>query len=431
MATQMMQKIAASGKLYPDPIVTEYVQSIGNRLFAASHSRKPLQFFVVNDDSINAFAGPAGYIGINAGLIMAADSESELASVIAHEIAHVSQGHLQQNLLAAKQANLGKIATMLAAIAVGFVNPAAATGALVLGTAGTEQHLLNFSRVHEFEADQIGIQTLEQANYDPEAMLKFFERLSQQERYYDRPPELLLTHPFTEERIAQAANRLQQMSSKHLRNPLEFYLVKERVRNAMSDKPYDLITYYQRLKNHGHYANQTAIDYGYALALLNSHRSAQAQKIIQKLIRQDPTNALYLLADGHIEFELNHDDASIEKYKQAHTQYPESFAIMYWYAKVLIDTKQAAKSVTLVEKYLRAHPDDIDAYNLLSHAQAENGQLAQAYQTRAKVFLHYDDYPEAIKELNVAKQQKGITSPEKTEIDAKIAAVNALANQKV
>ena len=205
MATAMMQQIQQSGKLYPDPIVTEYVKSIGNQLFLASHTRRPFEFFVVNDDRINAFAGPAGYIGINAGLIMAAETESELASVMAHEMAHVSQNHLQQNLLANKQANIGRAAAILASIALGAVNPGAATGALALGVAGTQQGLLNFSRTHEFEADQIGIQTLARANFDPNAMATFFQRLHQEERYYDRPPELLLTHPFTEERIAQAS----------------------------------------------------------------------------------------------------------------------------------------------------------------------------------------------------------------------------------
>lgn len=236
MAKQMMQQINLSGKLYSDPLVTEYIQSIGNRLNHSSHSEKPLSFFVLHDDRINAFAGPAGYIGINSGLILETETESELASILAHEIAHINQGHLKQNLDAANRMGVNHAATVLAAIALGIIDPSLATSALTLGKAWSAQQQLNFSREHEFEADQIGMKLLTHAAYNPESMLDFFGRLSQQERYYDRPPELLLTHPFTEERIAQASNRLAHIQSHKAQDSPNFGLLRERIRVTTSSK---------------------------------------------------------------------------------------------------------------------------------------------------------------------------------------------------
>lgn len=420
MAQQMMLEIRASGKLFPDPIVTDYVKHIGNRLRLSSNSRKPLNFFVVNEANINAFAGPAGYIGINAGLILAADTESELASVMAHEIAHVTQNHLQRGLQAASQANLGKVASMLAAIALGFVSAGAATSAIALGMAGTQQGLLNFSRSNEFEADQIGIRMLYKSGFDPSAMMTFFQRLRQEERYYDRPPELLMTHPYVEERIAQASNRLANMKPKKLNNPFMFYLVRERIRNALSDNPHKLITYYQQVLQKKTYHNKAACEYGYGLALLYNHRGAQAMKHLSPLLKEYPDNVLFQIAMGHAEFDLGRDVESLNHFKHAYNSEPNNFAVLYWYTKTLMDIGQASKSIRITQDYLRAHPNDNSAYDILAQAQATDGQIGKAYQTRAKLFLAYNDRSGAINQLTMAKNSGQLSKEQNYEIQQQI-----------
>lgn len=425
MAEQMMMQIRESGKLYPDPIVTDYIQQIGNRLSQAHDTQKPLHFFVLNDPRINAFSGPAGYIGVNSGLILESESESELASVLAHEIAHATQGHLKQNIDAAGRANMHRAASMLAAIALGVIDPALATGALAVGMAGTQQQLLNFSREHEFEADQIGIKILNKARYEPEAMIAFFNRLSHQERYYDRPPELLLTHPFTEERIAQASSRIARMQPQLAKPHPQFSFIRERVRVYSSEKPHDLVSHYQRLFKQQNAANKSAIQYGYALALLHSHQTTTALNELKPLIESSPQNPMFLAAAGLAEFEMGHDSNAINYLKKAHQAQPENFAYIYNYVKVLIDTENAEQGLTVLKTFLRNHPDNLDAYDLLAHGQAKTGNLVAAYQTRAKLFLAYKDYTGAIDQLNSAKQENSITNAEKTAIEAQINALTA------
>ncbi len=424
LAKQMMTRIRLSGMLYPDPIVTNYTSNLGNSLVRAStHNKQPFYFFTLADHRINAFAGPAGHIGINAGLILACESESELASVLAHEVAHVTQGHLTQSISRAEGVNLGHAATILASIALGIVNPALGAGALNVGMAGTAQAMLNFSRSHEFEADQIGIQTLYNAGYNPNSMVDFFQRLQKEERYYDRPPELLLSHPYTEERIAQSKNRLAKMKPQLVQNHLSFYLIQERTRNLMSQNTHDLLTYYQRTINNATYQNKTASQYGYSLALLSNQQTKKAKKILEELLRQYPKNSLFQTALGHAFYDLKQPKKSVALYQKAYQQHPDNFALMYMYANILLDTKQPKKSIAVLKDFMRNYPYDTKPYDLLSRAQAQAGYIVSAYQTRAKLFLIYGDKQAALAQLQAAQQQPALSAEVKESIAAKITAI--------
>ena len=161
-------------KINNDPEIQQYIQAIGQRLVTNSDTPgSPFHFFVVIDKSINAFAGPGGYIGINSGLLITTESESEMASVMAHEVAHVTQRHLYRAFEAASQLSLPTAAAMLAAILLGTQNAELGLAALTAIQAGSIQLQINFTRSNEQEADRIGMQTLVRSDFNPRSMPVF------------------------------------------------------------------------------------------------------------------------------------------------------------------------------------------------------------------------------------------------------------------
>jgi predicted Zn-dependent protease len=206
-------RLQQSTPLVEDPEVTSYIQSLGYRI--AANSNDPgldYTFFMVPDPAVNAFAAPGGFIGVNSGLLLTAETEDELASVMAHEIAHITQRHILRSFERHKRMTIPRTAAMIAAALLGAADPKAGSAAMMAVQAGDIQSQLDYSRAHEAEADNIGMQTLVAAGFDPEAMPSFFEKLQQASRYYggDTVPEFLRTHPVTTSRIADAKGRAVQ-----------------------------------------------------------------------------------------------------------------------------------------------------------------------------------------------------------------------------
>src|SRR3990167_10285339 len=206
---EYLEEINRSPQVIRNPIAVEKINAIGKKL--AQAGEVPFaSFFIVNSDEMNAFAGPGGYIGIHSSLIAATDNEDELAAVMAHELAHVKLHHLYDMIEHEKLMKIPTAASMLAAIALGMLNPALGTGAMAATLAGGAQQSINYTRYHERQADRIGMQMLQKAGYNPIAMANFFQKLQNQSRYYarDNIPAILLTHPLDQERIAEVENRL-------------------------------------------------------------------------------------------------------------------------------------------------------------------------------------------------------------------------------
>ena len=233
-----MREVRARLVLVDDPGIEEYVDSVGRRLAAASDAPpQPFHFFVVAHDDVNAFAGPGGHIGINAGLVMNTASESELASVLAHEMAHVTQRHLARRFEQRGRSSLPVFAGIIAAIVIGSQSPdlGQATAAAALGSA--MQQTLNFSREAEQEADRVGMRLLERAGYDPRAMPAFLETLGQATRFARKPPEYLSTHPLTTSRIADLQARAEWRPRREQEDRLRYRLVKARLEVLLGDDP--------------------------------------------------------------------------------------------------------------------------------------------------------------------------------------------------
>ncbi len=225
-----------------DSEIQQYIQTIGEKLVAHSDTPSyPFHFFVVLENDINAFAGPGGYIGVNSGLILMTDAESELASVMAHEIAHVTQRHLYRSYEASSRLSIPMAAATLGAILLGTQSAAAGQAAIMAIQAGSVQFQIDFTREHEAEADRVGMQTLSSSTYDPRSMPTFFERLQQSTRYSGQNvPEFLRTHPVTASRISDSRGRADNYPYKQYPDSLTYQLIKTKLQVSLATDSNDI-----------------------------------------------------------------------------------------------------------------------------------------------------------------------------------------------
>ena len=266
-----------------DAEIQQYIQTIGERLVANSDApSNPFHFFVVMENDINAFAGPGGYIGVNSGLILITEAESELASVMAHEIGHVTQRHLYRSYEAASRLSIPTAAATLAAILLGTQSPALGQAAIVAIQAGNVQFQIDFTREHEAEADRVGMQTLAGSQYDPRSMPTFFERLQQSSRYYGQNiPEFLRTHPVTASRISDTRGRAETYPYKQYPDSLGYQLTKAKIRVLTSTDNAETLKYFKTRSTQGTTEQRTVARYGLGLSALNSQKFTEAETIFQ------------------------------------------------------------------------------------------------------------------------------------------------------
>ncbi|MDH5480114.1 MAG: M48 family metalloprotease, partial [Nitrosomonas sp.] len=241
---QIMRQIRADPSYLDDPEITSYLNSLGHKLISNSSEAEPgqsFEFFALQNSAINAFALPGGFMGFNSGLIIAAQSESELAGVMAHEIAHVTQKHLARMISGQKYSMITSLAALAVAIIAARSNPQAGSAIMATTQASMIQSQLDFTRKHEKEADRIGLGILVDAGFDPQGMSTFFERLQIAGRFYENgAPSYLRTHPLTYERIADIQNRTQELAYRQVTDSTDFQLVRAKLR-AFDGKPQDAV----------------------------------------------------------------------------------------------------------------------------------------------------------------------------------------------
>ena len=222
-----------------DPQLKDYVETSVYKLVETSQvNDRRLEFILINSPQLNAFAAPGGIIGVNGGLFLNAQTEGEYASVLAHELAHLSQRHFARGVEAQQRMQVPMMAALLAGIVIAAAGAGDAGIATIAGTqAAAIQEQRRFSRQNEQEADRIGILNLEKAGYDPRSMPTMFERLMRQYRFDAKPPEFLLTHPVTESRIADTRNRAEQARQGGTEDSLRYQLIRARVQLTYEESP--------------------------------------------------------------------------------------------------------------------------------------------------------------------------------------------------
>lgn len=418
IGARVVSQLLDRGLIVEDPEISEYLNRVGRRL--ASHTdRAPadFHFYMIADNSINAFALPGGYIGVNAGLLPEAANESELAGVMAHEIAHVTQRHIARQIEETKGLTWMTAAAALLAIIAGGGNPAVIQAAIALGAANIGQQQINFTRAHEQEADRLGIRTLANSGYDPNGMAGFFGHLEKRSRLYgNQLPEILLSHPLSTSRIAEAESRAREYPDQKVREFHDFKLMRERTRVLASNHPSATVNYYEeKLKTH---KNEPALEYGHALALERIGRNKTAIEILRKLDKLHTSHPHYTLALAHARGVSGDVDGELTTLSSVEAQYPTYRPMILAYAHALIDNNQAAKArAYLLSKFDRLSNDD-QTQRLLALAANQLNNPAEAYY-RQGVYHHLrGEYAASIFQLQSALRIPGTSTQAKSRIIA-------------
>ena len=401
----VMRNLRRAGLIVDDPLLTDYLNQLGYTLL--SHHDKDNQtqftFFLVNDPGINAFALPGGYIGINYGLIRETESESELASVIAHEIAHVTQRHYARAYGTSSQSELPILAAIIAAIVLGSQGSELGQAALASVAAASAQSQINFTRQNEYEADRIGIGILAEAGYDPEKMANFFEKLDRESRIYGvNVPEFLRTHPVNENRIADARSRARLLPKSNATDSLNYHLMRQRiVALASRDKQRSEKQFEEEITNKQGNA-LTASRYGYVLNLMRLEKYDQANTEISKLLKENPHSIAFLLAKAEIEFSSKNIDAAFNTYKQALKLYPSNPSITYDYISSLLKAKKFQQAETLLSDFLKEPANNPEFYKFLAETKSALKQSAQSHEAMAEYYYQTGQFHQAIDQINLA-----------------------------
>jgi predicted Zn-dependent protease len=392
-------------KYLDDPEVTDYLSTLGARLAQhAAGARQDFEFFAMRDPTINAFAMPGGFVGVHTGLLMAAESESEVASVLAHEIAHVTQRHIARMLGQQQQMQLPMLAAMAAAILLGASRPDLAAGAAVAAQAGAVQTQLAYSRDFEREADRIGFQALEGAGFDVHAMGSFFEKMQRGMRLADdgSVPGYLRTHPITTERIADAQNRAASRSYRqHLDSP-EFHLVRAKLRATSSDAR-SALEYFQGSVRERRYASESAARYGLSSALLRARRPKEAQAELDRARAAGAAGPMVETLAGRIRVALGDRAGAATLLGEAHARFPQSRPLLYAHSEALQEAGRNSEAQTLLTDALRVYPRDPRLHQLQAKNYASLGKRLLQHQSQAEVYALQGSLPAAIEQLQIAR----------------------------
>jgi len=417
--------INQSDRILRNPLADDYLIHLGH-LLAFQAKIKPPNFFIVKSNEINAFAGPGRYIGVNSALILAADNESELAAVLAHEIAHVRMHHLYNLIEHEKNMQIPMIAAALASAALGALNPTLGTSAIMASLSGFNQNTINFTRANEKEADRIGISTLMGAGFNPHGMVSFFKKMQMQSRYYymNNIPPILRSHPLDEERMAEALNRIPSRYNTSPTSSLNFILFKELIRTEVSKDTRQLTDYYHN--GCMHKGDNIGCLYGMVRTDISAHRYTLALDKLTPLLKTNPDNLYLELAYVDAEMGLNHPELAEKKLDTLLTLYPNHYALMMAYGDTLLAAGKAQKAAQLLLSASRLYRTDLNLCLSLSRAQAAAKQISYAYFTEAECRLLQGEKHQAIAQLKQAFLHAKGDSLLKARIQAKLTDIKEL-----
>lgn len=421
LGAQFMRQIRASLPLVRDVQLNEYIQNLGNRLVLAAGktSAQDFTFFIINDPQINAFAIPGGYVGVNAGLIAAMDHEEQLAGVVAHEVAHVTQRHHARAFATGNRASLSAAAAVLAAIIIGQASPQAGQAALAAGLAASQQSAINFTRSNEIEADRIGIEILSNAQYDAKAMAESFAILRRKNSLNTTNGQLeyLRTHPLDNNRIAEATDRASSKPRKARVSPLDYQLFRARLAVLSSTDTGQLQRSYLAMHKQNPRANST-----YALALLShrANRRTEASVYLSMLEQQAPAHPMVELLRADI-VEQDNESSNDSRLAALSDLYPERYSIVEKRLEQLTRERRLGKATRVANTYIRNsdNPHPL-AWRQLAAIQELLNDHAGSHESLARYFEALNELQRATSQLELALRQVSPDSQDKLRLEASL-----------
>lgn len=398
----IMADIRGSRDLYDDAEVTDYLNALGARLVANSpDSARAFEFFVIRDNTINAFALPGGFIGVHTGLILSAQSESELASVLAHEISHVTQRHLARVIAGTQKNTLTSLAAIAVAILAARSNPQVANAAVATAQATSVQSQLDYTREHEREADRIGLQLLGASGFDPHAMADFFGRMQKYGRLYENnAPVYLRTHPLTTERIADVQNRVESLPYRQVPDSLDFQLVRAKL-EAAEGSPQNAVKVFEAALAEKKYSSEVAQHYGFAGALLRSKDYDRAERELG-LARKSGPHPMFDVMAMQIKLSSRQPEAALGVCRRSLKRFPHHSALIQGCAETMLQTGAAAEALSLVSNALKIRDNDARLYMLQAQAYAALGKSVPQHRALAEAYVLQGHLKEAVVQLQIA-----------------------------
>ena len=420
----IVRQLRAAGQIVEDPEINEYLQSLGMRLASQAHEgAHRFTFFAVRDSTINAFALPGGFIGVNAGLVTATRSEAELAGVLAHEIAHVTQRHIARSLQAAGRANMASLAGVLAAILIGATTGLpgdAVMGGVTAAQGLAAQSQINYTRANEAEADRVGIGILAAANFDPVAMPDFFATMQQRTGLAGRNvPNMLRTHPVTTERIAETRDRASRMNRPRNADSTSYALIRDRLQLEALSVESSALDLFGAAKS-ADYPSTDAEQYGRALALVRAGEAAQAIPMLEALRDRRPDVTLYHTALGQAELAAGRVDESRETLEAAMRLFPRSVPVTLRYAETLLRDSDARRAHVVLLDLFNNVPPTAEQARFTAIAANAAGDVADSYYYMSEYHVISGDLALAINQLRLAQAVPGINSVQRERFDARI-----------
>jgi predicted Zn-dependent protease len=382
-----------------------------------------LEFFAIADPSINAFALPGGWIGVHTGLVTAAESESEVAAVLAHEIGHVTQRHIARMLQQQKQASIASIAALILALLAARSNPQAAMGGALLGNQMAERSMLSFSRDAEREADRVGFEMLRQAGFDTGAMVSFFGRLQQAGRFYEgNAPAYMRTHPLTPERIGDMQLRMRETRYKQRADSIEFKLLRARLRALADDS--------SEGRRAARGIAETAVRqspkagpapwYGLASIAAAQRDWARVDTALAQAQSLGGPHPFYDSLAARARIDAGDAKAAVERAAAGLARFPDARALARLQGEALIAAGRSADAVRVLQDHLLVWRSDPRLWQLLSQAHASLGQRADAHRATAEQYLLLGSPWQALDQLQRAQKAGDTDFYTASVIDARI-----------
>lgn len=409
-----------------DPEVSGYLNRIGRKLASqAEDGRLDFEFFALRDATLNAFALPGGYIGVHSGLVIASQSESELASVLAHEISHVTQRHLARMVNKQSQGQMASLLAIAVAVLAARSNPDVAVGAALAGQGAAIQAQLNYSRDFEREADRLGLQLLERSGFDIRDMGAFFERLQKFGRVYENnAPAYLRTHPLTTERISDMGNRIQLRPYRQASDSLDFLLVRAKLK-AQDGTPDEAIAHFESLLKERKFNSEPAARYGLAVAYMRTGDLAGAEAQIAALRKLRVASPMVeTLAAGHRM--RQHDPAgAVRVLRDAASRYPDDRAIAYALVEGLLADRRAHEALAVVSSDVQNYPSDARMRGLQAKTYAFLGKRLREHWAQAEAYALQGLFLPAIEQLQLAQKAPDGDFYERSQVDARLREIKA------
>ena len=393
-------------RVHDDPLMQQYLEQLLYNLATHSDLQDPrLELIIVNNPTMNAFAVPGGVVGFHTGIFSYAENEDQMASVLAHEIAHLSQRHFARGVEQQRKSAIVNMAGMLAALVLAATAGGdAGMAAMVTTQAAALDSQLRYSRSNEQEADRAGLQTMEHSGRDPGAVADMFESMLRATRYTgSRPPEFLLTHPITEKRVADARNRAMNNSMRHYPDSKLFYLMRARSLVALERNPQASIQRFQSELN-GTTLSTEGARYGLALAYMKANNPDEAEPLLQQLIANDKQQLAY--QHSHIELLLARKEfpAALHKLDQLIAVNSNSYPLLALKGEVLWQSHNYEASAQVFERITELRPEDPAIWYSLAEVNGLAGDIPAVHQARAEYFILIGVFDKAREQLGLAQK---------------------------